>query len=367
MRGRHVGAVAGVAAMVAGLLASSAGASSAATASTSSAVASPTAHVMRFLTPPTLPLPICVPGVTVPIIGQICVPPALPPVGLPAPVNMSYHGGHVQLSPKIYLVLWGWGQPGAFTNKPSNGNPATDPDGAGARMQAFSSALGGTHWAGVQTQYTQTINGVTSSITNPGQQLAGVWADNTNPIHNLLTGLELAKEAERAVTHFGITDLSNADIVVAQPQNYNDAGFATNAGYCAYHDYTLPATYPGVRQGISFTNMPYVVNQGAGCGANTVNGAAGNIDGVTIVLGHELEETVTDPGAGDGWFDYSGYENGDKCAWVGDVQGLVQVPIPGALGTMTGNDGKTYPVQALWSNNAAAGLGYCAGTSELPF
>ena len=45
----------------------------------------------------------------------VCCAPAGPPVaGEPAPVNMAYFGGHVQVTPKIYLVFWGWGQPGAF-------------------------------------------------------------------------------------------------------------------------------------------------------------------------------------------------------------------------------------------------------------
>ena len=29
-------------------------------------------------------------------------------------MNMAYFGGHVQVTPKIYLVFWGWGQAGAF-------------------------------------------------------------------------------------------------------------------------------------------------------------------------------------------------------------------------------------------------------------
>ena len=49
------------------------------------------------------------------------------------------------------------------------------------------------------------------------------------------------------------------------------------------------------------------------------------------MLGHEIEETVTDPGAEDvigsgtsaqqigGWYDpLDANENGDKCAWVGE-------------------------------------------------
>src|SRR5436190_11477175 len=64
----------------------------------------------------------------------ICCAPAGPPVaGEPAPVNMAYFGGHVQVTPKVYLVLWGWGQAGAF-NHVTPGMPTSDPDGAGARM-----------------------------------------------------------------------------------------------------------------------------------------------------------------------------------------------------------------------------------------
>jgi hypothetical protein len=42
-------------------------------------------------------------------------------------------------------------------------------------------------------------------------------------------------------------------------------------------------------------------------------------------------------------------------------------PIPGALGDIKGNQGTTFAVQSLWSNQAAAGAGYCAGAgTDLP-
>ncbi len=111
------------------------------------------------------------------------------------------------------------------------------------------------------------------------------------------------------------------------------------------------------------------------CGENAVNsGAQGKLDGFSIVLGHEMEETVTDPGAEDvasdgthlgGWYDtVDGNENGDKCAWVGldPLTGTgPPAPVPGALGDITGNAGSTFAVQSLWSNQANAGTGYCAG------
>jgi hypothetical protein len=53
---------------------------------------------------------------------------------------------------------------------------------------------------------------------------------------------------------------------------YNEAGFNQNS-YCAWHDYTTPVAYPDVTTGIAFTNMPYVLNAGGGCGQDFVNPA----------------------------------------------------------------------------------------------
>src|SRR6202035_2664136 len=182
-----------------------------------------------------------------------------------------------------------------------------------------------------------------------------------------------------------------SNIVIAQPANYSDPN-AISTGYCAFHDYTQPGLesgdYNGIKPGISYTNMPYALSINSSginvCGENAVNaGAAGKLDGFSIVLGHEIEETVTDPGAEDiigsgtsaeylgGWYDAAdANEDGDKCAWVGEnlVTGQEPVlPVPGAMGDIKGNAGSTFAVQALWSNDAAEGAGYCAGAgTDLP-
>ena len=301
------------------------------------------------------------PTVDICMTAGIC-PPGVA-AGQPMPVNMAYFGGSVQVTPKIYLVLWGWGEAGAF-NHTTAGRPANDPDGVAALMTNFVAAIGGTSWERIATQYYQSnYNGTFSNVSNPRQELAGVWHDDTTPIHDNLSPLELAQEAGRAAQHFGVSNPANANFVVATPQMYNDAGF-NQGSYCAWHDYVTPISYPGVTTGIAFTNMPYVLNATGSCGQDFVNPApAGNNDGVTIVLGHEIAETLTDPGAEQAagqlqygaWFDYQGWEIGDKCAWVGD--GL---QVPGSPFNMVGNDGRTYPVQALWSNQALNGAGYCA-------
>ena len=371
----------------------------------------------------TPPAPPCPENGMLPEPFSSCGLPEAPATTLPYPTNMVNWGGHVQVSPKVYIVYFGWGQSGAFpagdkckAEKLVEGAfKATlrcDPDGAGARMADFVSQMGGTEWASVSTQYYQTASGGQQEhITNPTDVLAGLWADNKNPADLSQTSSEgepgpantytdLAAEAARAAKHFHVKDLADADFVIAQPQQFSDPN-AYQSGYCAFHDYTQPGVekgiYNGIAPGIAYTNMPYVlkidsepVNGGEpsnDCGENAVNaGPSGKLDGVSIVLGHEIEETITDPGAEDivgsgtnttnlgGWYDaLDANENGDKCAWVGQpltgpVPGGPQVlPIPGALGDIKGNQGTTFAVQSLWSNEAAAGTGYCAGAgTDLP-
>jgi serine protease len=274
-------------------------------------------------------------------------------------------------------------------------------------MANFVYQFGGTTWGNVSTQFFQTSGGSEQHITNPTDVLAGIWVDDTNngdlagtsssnPPGPGNTYTDLAAEAARAVAHFHITDLADSNIVVAQPPKFSDPN-ALSSGYCAFHDYTYPGVehgdYNGIKPGISYTNMPYAlaINSeptGGGepsnaCGENAVNsGAAGKLDGFSIVLGHEIEETITDPGAEDivggtnlgGWYDtVDANENGDKCAWVGEplVGGIPgapnDLPIPGAMSDITGNRGGTFAVQSLWSNEGAGGAGYCQGSAnELP-
>jgi len=102
-------------------------------------------------------------------------------------------------------------------------------------------------------------------------------------------------------------------------------------------------------------------------------GAAGTLDGFTIVMGHEIEETVTDPGAEDvingqnlgGWYDFSGEEN--ATSGRGSAHGArPRRPFPAGHEQHHRHDGRLYPVQSLWSNDSAAGTGWCAGAATTP-
>ena len=340
---------------------------------------------------------------------ESCTPlPETPATSLPFPGNMAYYGGHVQVGPKEYVVFWGWGQAGAWPKGTKCKAEAIaegkftatlpcDPDGAGKYVADFVQQMGGTTWAGVQTQYYETTSaGKTTARHEPDRAARGHLGRQHRRQHAAQDleqqqgGLdehatELGREAQAGVRHFGITDLADSNVVIVQPPGLSDPN-ALSQGYCAFHDYVYPGVesdvYNGLGSGIEYSNIPYQLVRSTRmaanvCGENAVNSdARGKLDGFSIVTGHEMEETVTDPGAEDvvgdqpldylgGWYDtLDGNENGDKCAWVGENLATGQgppEPIPGAIGDIKGNAGSRFAVQALWSNAANEGTGYCAG------
>ena len=227
--------------------------------------------------------------------------------------NLLYNGGAVETTPAIYVVFWG------FTTDPSKEAPY---------LTNFLNGVGGSSWLNVDSQYFETGN---IHIANPTGQLKGTWFDNSTPPRHL-SDSNIQAEAAKAVSHFGYN--SNADYFVATAHGHNTRGFGSS--YCAYHSATSTSFGEA-----SYTNLPYITDAGANCGENSVNaGAAGVLDGVSIVGGHELAETQTDPFPSSGWVDNSGSEIGDKCAWMN-------------LTDITLSTG-TFAVQPLW-NNAVSG------------
>jgi hypothetical protein len=97
-----------------------------------------------------------------------------------------------------------------------------------------------------------------------------------------------------------------------------------SAAFCAYHSQAATSTI--------YANLPFPVYQspvGFTCGSDArfpqIQTPNGNPDADTEVspTSHEIMEAITDPDAATGWFDSSGLENGDECAYVfGTTQGV---------------------------------------------
>ncbi len=244
--------------------------------------------------------------------------------------NLNYGGGPIQKVPKIYLIFWGW----------SGANDTThDPDGMATYLVNYVTALGGSNLANVATQYTGTGQG---NITNPSNQLGGVWYDSSSLPPSNYADSDIQAEAAKAVAHFGYS--ADANYFVVTPTGYTTSGFGSQ--WCAYHNSYSSGSGP-----VAYTDFPYVPDAGSGCGQGNVN-SPGTLDGASIVGGHEITETITDPGAGNGWTDSSGAEIGDKCAWTNDQN-------------VTMGNGAVFANQPEWSN-AISGCAFSYGSVTTP-
>jgi hypothetical protein len=293
--------------------------------------------------------------------------------------DIIYHGGNagggaigVETTPAVYLVYWGteWAQ--GFTTPDDNGTLYSSKT-LQNYVNSFMANVGGSPWAGVQTQYCRNVPAGTTScagipgadyITNPRKQLKGVWTDPT-PVPDDIVTLGLAEnlvddpialEAQRAAAHFQYDP--QATYIILTPPRPIATGQPV---YCGYHTQTTSINGLGNPFRIQYAFIPFqnkdwpVLGPG-GCGKHNVNATSnsfgnGIFDGYSIVVGHEYSEAVTDPdnffAVQDGCNDDGTSENADKCAWI-ETQNIT-------LG------GHQYAIQPTWSNEAFdAGKDGCA-------
>ena len=254
---------------------------------------------------------------------------------------------------KVYLVFYGtqWGT----SSTDANGDLkfTNDTAGAAGAAQEMFKGIGtnGERWSSELTQWCDdAATGATSCAASdtthiPYQQniLAGVWYDNSAASPSAATAAQLAAEANKAAGHFGNTTTAAnrfAYYVILSPKGTNPDNY--QGQYCAWHDYTS-----GSNGNMAYSNQPYNIDSGAGCGVGFVN-SPGTLDGFTMTLGHEWHEMMSDQFPSGGWSNHgtgthSGQENSDECAWIaaGSAGGAANVSFS------TG----TFAEQASWSND----------------
>jgi serine protease len=270
----------------------------------------------------------------------------LPPVGKTKPhrttgtTNLTYHGGSIQSSTKIYISFWGPEWNDTSFSQSAGGQTYTYAT-AMHYITSFFGGVGGSNWITPDNQYcmsgsvtlnTSATSCPTSGVTaigNSATEYAGSWIDTTAVPSNPGSS-DILAAAQRAQAHFG--DYSgNASYLVFTPSGKSESGFANS--WCAWH-----TSYGSLAYGY----VPFMPDGGSSCGMNFINStdtAFGNgyYDGFSITAGHEYEEMQTDPYPSSGWVDGSGNEDADKCAWNGMSSDI-------SLG------GNSFAVQPVWSN-----------------
>jgi len=284
----------------------------------------------------------------------------------PPPPPLGYYGGPVQTSPKMYFVFWGSQWLSSTPGAPATATGPGDPDNLRQYAKNFTTAAAGSRWLNDVLQYTQT-GGLAAG--NPVTMRLGSWTDTTSAppaLPTVTTQIQLNAEALKAAKYFGAAGI-NVNIVIFLPHGVgapNYLGNPTPGPWCAYHTYMFNAHSVIV----PYTVLPYlpdIPNTGLNCGVNAVNNPGGTnfpLDGVSIILGHEIAEILTDPqitvpctgpgGPNDcstfsiisptAWDDFNNEEVGDKCEWI-------EPPAVGAIedNPYVGN----FPTQSLWDNS----------------
>jgi hypothetical protein len=204
-----------------------------------------------------------------------------------------YHGGPVIATPTVYLIWYGnWNQ--------SNGS---DTPSGQQIVRDFAKSVGGSPYFDINASY----NGVTGGVTVPATQ-----PETTDAYSH---GSRIGDSGVQAIVTNAISsgklpyDASGVYFVLTSSDVSERSGFCTR--YCGWHT-AANSTVGHIRY--SFVgNANRCLNA---CAAQTVgpNGNAG-VDGMVSVIAHELEETTTDPDL-NAWYDGSGAENADKCAWT---------------------------------------------------
>jgi hypothetical protein len=226
-------------------------------------------------------------------------------VGPAATPQLTYRGGHLLTSVKVFTVFWG----AAWEQQPVAGTLD--------QINRF-----------FDTILTSELIDQLAEYSVPGQQIGNGSRIGTTTI---ATPAPPAAVTDAQIRSFLQQEITAGTLPAADAQTlyfvYTPPGVVVVQGgsrscqaFCGYHD--------NVNAQLFYAVMPY-----PGCSGCT--GTLATFDALTTTSSHELCEAVTDAVPGQGWYDDVNGEIGDICAWM--------------TKTVAG-----YTVQQEWSNAAGA-------------
>lgn len=287
---------------------------------------------------------------------------------------LLYHGGAMMMTPStgplvITPIYWSpTAHPIASTYTAPINQYYTDVAAAsGQTSNVFSVANEYTGTNGQISYSVQADTAITDTTALPAngctltsRDKTGIYSDGTG-YSACLDDAQLQTEINNVTAAKGLPrDLSHI-YVLYLPKGvescFNPGGTTTTANQCSIN-HEPSATYCAYHSQASssaiYANMPYPVYQSATgytCGSEaafpTNESPNGNVPADVEISpsSHEVNEAITDPDTSTGWYDSSGYENGDECAYVyGGTQGTA-----GALYNQVIN-GHHYLTQEEFSN-----------------
>ncbi|HEV7858061.1 MAG TPA: hypothetical protein VGO91_05485 [Pyrinomonadaceae bacterium] len=202
------------------------------------------------------------------------------------------HGGPVIGTPTIYIIWYGNWNRGNGTDTPAGQQIIRD----------FSNNVGNSAYFLMNSTYG---GGISGHAVFGGETTTTGYPQGTS-----LTDTEVKTVANSAITSGRLPyNASGVYFVITSSDVSETSGFCSQ--YCGWHTAATPSAGH-----IRYSFVGNAARCITSCAAQSTspNGNPG-VDGLISVMAHELEEATTDPDL-NAWYDSSGAENGDKCAWT---------------------------------------------------
>jgi len=254
-----------------------------------------------------------------------------------AGTNLTYHKGPVMRTNKVYLIFW---EPTGYTVSANYDSLITQ---YFTDVTADSGKTTNVYYS--TTQYSDTSGAIAYSST-----VGGTWQDTSalpasgctdTATTVCLSDAQIQAEVQKAMAANGWTASPTTMFYVFTAKSIGSCAGSSCAftQYCAYHSRIGNGT-----SAILYANMPYAMSASGACSAGQ-SPNSDEADATINVTSHEHAETITDP-QGSAWYDSTGAENGDKCAWnFGTATGST------AFGSYNQTiNGHRYYLQQEWSN-----------------
>jgi hypothetical protein len=218
---------------------------------------------------------------------------ALTTGGTTSTTPLINHGGPVINTPTIYIIWYGnWNQ--------TNGS---DTPAGQQIIRDWAANIGNTAHFQLNSSYPPT-----NSVS--GQVFFGGETTDTGT-RTRLTDSQIQSVVNNAINSGRLPyNLNGVYFVVTSSNVTASSGFCTQ--YCGWH------TVGNLTAGkVRYSFVGNAKRCLSGCAAQSTVSPNNNpgIDGSISVMTHELEEATTDPDL-NAWYDSSGAENADKCAWT---------------------------------------------------
>ena len=202
----------------------------------------------------------------------------------PTSALLTWHKGQIMTSSDVSSIFWG-----------TSWNDATSAGDKVDGIDSFYAGAGGTSYLDTNTEFTGTNGRVGSAVTYRGHVVDPTTAGSSAPSTTAVLAV-----VSRSIS----TPVANGYYPV-----YSDIPRG-RSGFCAWHSYGTINNVP-VQFGFFFR-----LDGDPGCDPGDTSGLhSQGLAALANVSGHELSEAITDPRNG-GWYDRSGGENADKCAWT---------------------------------------------------